>query len=213
MKERLSSYTSRAEFERHVRLVFSNAMEYNNEGDEIWSAAQAMSDFFDSLWRASAGGSTAPEGGADDSEAQMGRAPTVRKPGRRKSAPQQAAQPSPRGDVRGNESPPPSEERGRGREQSRGGAGAPRDYTKAVREGGWKAGALEVRGSSVPRTRPSLGADSVSARASFWRLQVMHLLTEHEHAWPFMGAGSGAAGRKLGLVGIVERLQVERLVI
>ena len=145
VKERLSSYTSRAEFERHVRLVFSNAMEYNNEGDEIWSAAQAMSDFFDSLWRASAGGSTAPEGGADDSEAQMGRAPTVRKPGRRKSAPQQAAQPSPRGDVRGNESPPPSEERGRGREQSRGGAGAPRDYTKAVREGGWKAGALEVR--------------------------------------------------------------------
>lgn len=142
MKERLANghYTSRAEFEREVRLVFSNAIEYNNEGDEVWTAAQALSETFESLCGALAGISTVVEGGNDD-DAQIGRAPTVRKPGKRKSAPL--------GDTTRMDSPPPAEERKKGRELLGGAASAPRDYTKAVRDGGWKAGALEVTCASA----------------------------------------------------------------
>lgn len=145
VKERLSSghYTSRAEFEREVRLVFSNAIEYNNEGDEIWTAAKALSDHFDSLWAAST--VAAGDGANDEEETRMGRAPTVRKPGRRRSALQQPPQMSPRGEAQRNGSPTPTpvEEKIKGKASQRG-TSAPRDYSKAVRDGGWRAGALEV---------------------------------------------------------------------
>ncbi len=115
-----------------MRLVFSNAMQYNNEGDEIWSAAQALAEVFDSAW-------CTATAARDDEEAQMGRAPTVRKPGKRKSV----QQPTPRGEIRGDDSvvPTAAEARGRGREAR---TGSPRDYTKAVQDGGWRAAALEV---------------------------------------------------------------------
>ena len=107
-----------------MRLVFSNAMQYNNEGDEIWSAAQALVDLFDSAWCPHAAlASTA----RDDDDAQMGRAPTVRKPGKRKTM-----QPlTPRGENRGDDSVvlAAAEVRGKGREAR---TGSPRDYTKAV---------------------------------------------------------------------------------
>jgi hypothetical protein len=114
-----------------VRLVFANALRYNNEGDEIWSAAQALGEAFDAAWAAAE---------REEDEAQMGRAPTVRKPGKRKPSAQQL---TPRGEGRGEESAGPAagEGRGRGRE---GRTGSPRDYTKAVQDGGWRTAALEV---------------------------------------------------------------------
>jgi hypothetical protein len=139
VKERLTSgqYSTRSEFERDVRLVFSNALQYNNEGDEIWSAAQALAEVFDSMWCPPAASSAAAV--RDEDEAQMGRAPTVRKPGKRKSIQQL----TPRGEGRGDDSVvlAVGDVRGKGRELR---TSSPRDYTKAVQDGGWRAAALEV---------------------------------------------------------------------
>ena len=138
VKERLTSgqYSTRSEFERDVRLVFSNAMRYNNEGDEIWSAAQALAELFDSAWCPQAALAAAAR---DDDDAQLGRAPTVRKPGKRKSMQHL----TPRGENRGDDSVvlAAAEVKGRGREAR---TGSPRNYTKAVQDGGWRAAALEV---------------------------------------------------------------------
>lgn len=133
---------SGADFERDVRLVFSNALDYNNEGDEIWTAAKALSDHFDSIWTSRP--SVAADGANDEEQTRMSRATSARKPGRRKSAPQQQPA-SPRSETPRNGSPTPSpaEEKAKVRGAPRPGA-APRDYTKAVRNGGWRAGALEV---------------------------------------------------------------------
>jgi hypothetical protein len=122
-----------------VRLVFSNAMQYNNEGDEIWSAAQALVEVFDSVWSPPSHSVSSATAARDDDEAHMGRAPTVRKPGKRKSIQQL----TPKSESRGDDSvvPAAAEARGRGREPR---TGSPRDYTKAVQDGGWGAAALEV---------------------------------------------------------------------
>ncbi len=227
VKERLASgqYSTCSEFEQDVRLVFSNAMQYNNEGDDIWSAAQALVEVFDSAWRPYAAAATAAR---DDEDAQMGRAPTVRKPGKRKSQ-----QLTPRGENRGDDSvvPAAAEVRGRGREAR---TDSPRDYTKAVQDGGWRAAALEVMRSRVSIVSNiylcnadfDLNSPGGLSTSPFTDLpltfmyarsyaQVMTLITEHENAWPFMGSGpndsqpapSGST-RRLDLCSIVERLQV-----
>ena len=38
-----------------MRLVFQNALTYNDEGDPVWEAAQVMAAFFESEWAKAVG--------------------------------------------------------------------------------------------------------------------------------------------------------------
>jgi hypothetical protein len=184
VQQRLSSgdYSSRAAFARDVRLVFSNAIHYNNPGDEVWELAQTLLVAFDAAWGSSAlppgggGGAITPAGvatpangptptttpsvggGADECEKEedaiMDKAPTVRKR-RRMKAPVGADTASPEANCAGGPIPvvatveDPQPAAGVGKKTGSAGDGpkkgrVARDYSKAVGEGGWRGGALEV---------------------------------------------------------------------
>ena len=47
---RHGGYSSHHRFADDMRLVFQNALTYNDEGDPVWKAASVMSSFFESEW-------------------------------------------------------------------------------------------------------------------------------------------------------------------
>jgi hypothetical protein len=153
IKNRLSEghYDRNSEFERDVRLVFANALQYNNDGDEVWCAADGLMQVFDSIW-GNVTNTTTPATNAETSslrvdtaedEPRIRRTPTARKPAKRRSGLSSQSKASMLGDVIVDIPHQATSVAERVEEIVKNDASA-RDYTKLVRDGGWKAGALEV---------------------------------------------------------------------
>ena len=48
--KRQGGYSSAQRFVEDMRLVFQNALTYNDEGDPVWQAAKTMEAFFEQEW-------------------------------------------------------------------------------------------------------------------------------------------------------------------